>query len=59
MTPSRPPHPGITLNLAVDTLWFYFGQNSWCSLVGERGWTFDRAEQWLLRAASRDLLAHP
>jgi hypothetical protein len=26
------------------------------SLIGERGWTFDRAEQWLLRAARHDLL---
>jgi AcrR family transcriptional regulator len=49
--------PGISLAQAVDTLWFYFGQNSWCSLVGERGWTFDRAETWLREAASRDLLA--
>ena len=41
---------------ATDTLWFYFGPNSWYSLVGERGWTFDRAEQWLLAAASHALL---
>jgi AcrR family transcriptional regulator len=48
--------PGISLAQAVDTLWFYFGQNAWCSLVGEREWTFDRAEEWLREAASRDLL---
>lgn len=48
--------PGMTLAQAVDTLWFYFGQNAWCSLVGEREWTFDRAEEWLREAASRDLL---
>jgi AcrR family transcriptional regulator len=47
---------GISLPQAVDTLWFYFGQNAWCSLVGEREWTFDRAEEWLREAASRDLL---
>lgn len=47
---------GVGLADVTDTLWFYFGQNAWCSLVGERGWTFDRAEQWLLRAASHDLL---
>ena len=47
---------GISLAQAVDTLWFYFGQNAWCSLVGERGWTFDQAEEWLRAAASRDLL---
>jgi AcrR family transcriptional regulator len=49
--------PGISLGQAVDTLWFYFGQNAWCSLIGERGWTFDQAEEWLREAASRDLLA--
>jgi AcrR family transcriptional regulator len=48
--------PGISLPRAVDTLWFYFGQNAWCSLVGEREWTFDRAEEWLREGASRDLL---
>jgi AcrR family transcriptional regulator len=47
---------GISLGQAVDTLWFYFGQNAWCSLVGERKWTFDRAEEWLRESASRDLL---
>jgi AcrR family transcriptional regulator len=47
---------GISLGQAVDTLWFYFGQNAWCSLVGEREWTFDRAEEWLRESASRDLL---
>jgi AcrR family transcriptional regulator len=51
--------PGISTARAVDMLWFYFGQNAWCSLVGERGWTFDQAEQWLLHAASRDLLSEP
>ncbi|MCO5997696.1 TetR/AcrR family transcriptional regulator [Actinoallomurus rhizosphaericola] len=47
---------GVGLTEAADTLWFYFGQNAWCSLVGDSGWTFDRAEEWLLRAAIRDLL---
>jgi AcrR family transcriptional regulator len=48
--------PEITVADAVDVLWFHFGQNAWCSLVGDRDWTFDRAEQWLLRAADRELL---
>jgi AcrR family transcriptional regulator len=48
--------PGTGLAQATDTLWFYFGQNAWVSLVGERGWTFDQAEAWLREAASRDLL---
>jgi hypothetical protein len=37
-------------------LWFFFGPNAWYSLVGDRGWTFDQAEQWLLEAVRRDLL---
>jgi AcrR family transcriptional regulator len=48
--------PGISVADAVDVLWFHFGQNAWCSLVGDRGWTFDRAERWLLHAAGRELL---
>lgn len=48
--------PGTSTAQAADMLWFYFGPNAWCSLVGERGWTFDQAEQWLLHAASRDIL---
>jgi AcrR family transcriptional regulator len=48
--------PGTDRAQATDTLWFYFGQNAWVSLVGERAWTFDRAEAWLREAAGRDLL---
>lgn len=48
--------PGLDTAQAVDALWFYFGQNAWASLVGERGWTFDRAEAWLRTCAARDLL---
>lgn len=48
--------PGIDLPQAVDVLWFHFGQGAWFSLVGERGWTFDRAEAWLDEAAARALL---
>lgn len=48
--------PGISPAQGTDILWFYFGPSAWCTLVGDRGWTFDRAGQWLLRAARRDLL---
>jgi AcrR family transcriptional regulator len=48
--------PGISPGRAADMLWFYFGPNAWYSLVGDRGWTFDQAAQWLLDAARRDLL---
>jgi AcrR family transcriptional regulator len=51
--------PGISPGPAADMLWFYFGPNAWYSLVGDRGWTFDQAEQWLLEAARRDLLREP
>jgi AcrR family transcriptional regulator len=48
--------PGISPGRAADMLWFYFGPNAWYSLVGDRGWTFDQAKQWLLDASRRDLL---
>jgi AcrR family transcriptional regulator len=48
--------PGIGLPDAIDVLWFHFGQNAWFSLVGERGWNFDRAQTWLDESAARALL---
>jgi AcrR family transcriptional regulator len=51
--------PGISLIRAGDMLWFYFGPDAWYSLVGDRGWTFGQAEQWLLGIARRDLLTEP
>jgi hypothetical protein len=47
--------PGTSPDRGADILWFYFGPGAWCSLVGDRGWTFGQAEQWLLQAARRDL----
>jgi hypothetical protein len=35
---------GISPSRGADMLWFYFGPNAWYSLVGDRGWTFDQAE---------------
>ena len=51
--------PGISTGRAADMLWFFFGPNAWYSLVGDRGWTFDQAVQWLHQAARRDLLKEP
>jgi AcrR family transcriptional regulator len=51
--------PDISPGRAADMLWFFFGPNAWYSLVGDRGWTFDQAAQWLLEAARRDLLNEP
>ncbi|GLY74626.1 TetR family transcriptional regulator [Actinoallomurus iriomotensis] len=48
--------PDVDHTLAVDLLWFYLGQRSWFLLVGERGWDFDRAEEWLAASARRALL---
>ncbi|GHJ41925.1 TetR family transcriptional regulator [Streptomyces sp. TS71-3] len=41
---------------AVDVLWFYLGRPGWYTLVGDRGWDFDRAEAFLAGAAQRALL---
>jgi hypothetical protein len=51
--------PGISPGRGADMLRFFFGPSAWCTLVGDRGWTFDQAEQWLLGAACRDLLKEP
>jgi AcrR family transcriptional regulator len=48
--------PGISPARGTDILWFYFGPSAWYSLVGDRRWTFDQAEQWLLQSARHDLL---
>jgi AcrR family transcriptional regulator len=49
--------PGMSVAQTADILWFYFGPNAWYSLIGEREWTFDQAEQWLLQAARSDVLS--
>ncbi|GII34081.1 TetR family transcriptional regulator [Planotetraspora mira] len=45
--------------LAVDLLWFFLGQRAWFLLVGERGWTFDRAQEWMANSARQALLRSP
>jgi AcrR family transcriptional regulator len=35
----------------ADLLWFWFGPNSWRTLVAENGWSWDRTEAFLLRTA--------
>ncbi|ETK37041.1 TetR/AcrR family transcriptional regulator [Microbispora sp. ATCC PTA-5024] len=51
--------PGLGPDRAVDLLWFYLGQRAWFVLVGERGWTFDQAEEWLAASARQALLRVP
>ena len=41
---------------ATDALWFYFGHQSWHTLVTELGWTWDEAEEWLREQAATALL---
>jgi hypothetical protein len=45
---------GVDQAQASDVLWFYFGWFAWRRLH-EMGWTWDRAEQWLLTQASAAL----
>ncbi|WP_031068784.1 TetR/AcrR family transcriptional regulator [Streptomyces sp. NRRL WC-3742] len=40
----------------ADLLWFWFGPGSWRTLVVENGWSWDRAEAFLLRTALATLL---
>jgi AcrR family transcriptional regulator len=47
---------GLTVDAAVDILWFYFGYGSYQALVTENGWTFERAEHWLLAQSLRELI---
>lgn len=48
--------PELDRTAGVDLLWFYLGRPAWYTLVGERGWDFDRAEAWLADAAQQALL---
>jgi AcrR family transcriptional regulator len=41
---------------ALDLLWFYAGPYAWTTLVGQRAWTFDRAQTWIARSACHALL---
>lgn len=43
--------PGTTVAQASDILWFYLGYNGFFTLVDENGWSYDRAEAWLLSRA--------
>lgn len=50
---------GIDRGTALDVLWFHLGQRAWFTLVGDRGWSFDRAQAWLSESAGRALLPAP
>jgi AcrR family transcriptional regulator len=46
----------ISVTVAADVLWFYFGYSSYFTLADENGWTLAKAEQWLLGQARSALL---
>jgi AcrR family transcriptional regulator len=48
---------GIDEEYAVDMLWFYFGYSSYFTLHDDNGWSYKRAEDWLVEQACRELLA--
>jgi AcrR family transcriptional regulator len=49
------PRPDMTVQDATDTLWFFLGYSGYFTLVDDLGWSYDRAEQWLLRQATAAL----
>ncbi len=44
---------------ATDILWFYLGYAGFFTLVDDNGWSYSKAEKWLLAAVSQALLAPP
>jgi AcrR family transcriptional regulator len=52
-------HPDMTAEQATDTLWFYFGYAGYFTLVDDNGWTFEKAERWLVAQATAALRAAP
>jgi AcrR family transcriptional regulator len=46
---------GVDVRAATDILWFYFGYSSYFTLTDENGWSFAKAERWLLEQASAAL----
>jgi AcrR family transcriptional regulator len=48
-------HPDMTVQQATDILWFYFGYAGYFTLVDDNGWSYDQAEQWLVKQAGMAL----
>ncbi|WP_022926914.1 TetR/AcrR family transcriptional regulator [Patulibacter americanus] len=47
---------GVGAQEASAALWFLFGLGSWPRLTEDIGWSYDRAEEWLVSAAEAALL---
>ncbi|NMO54052.1 helix-turn-helix transcriptional regulator [Actinoplanes sp. TBRC 11911] len=48
--------PGITVPEALDILWLYLGEGAWLALCRDRGWSLERARDWLTAAAAAALI---
>jgi AcrR family transcriptional regulator len=48
---SLDPSPSCPVEETADLLWYWFGPLGWHALVGESGWTWERAEHILKRTA--------
>ncbi|MEU4677750.1 helix-turn-helix domain-containing protein [Micromonospora sp. NPDC023737] len=48
--------PGMDRADSLDLLWFYLGQAAWPALVRDRGWSLERAAEWLTAQAIAALL---
>jgi AcrR family transcriptional regulator len=46
---------GVTESDALDILWLYLGQAAWLALCRDRGWSLERARDWLIGAAVQAL----
>jgi AcrR family transcriptional regulator len=51
--------PELDRVFAIDLLWLHLGQRAWFTLVGDRGWDFDRTQAWLAHSARHALLKVP
>jgi AcrR family transcriptional regulator len=47
---------GLTADDAADVLWFYLGERAWTALCRDRGWSFERARDWLVAGVIQELL---
>ena len=47
---------GVTAAEALDVLWFFAGPGAWTTLVGQRAWSFERAQEWMTHTAAQALL---
>lgn len=42
---------GLSVQMAAEVFWFYFGYSSYRTLHDENGWLYDGAETWLAESA--------